>query len=122
MIAQILAVFLGAFLGAQTAQQSDRLARTAVAVPEEEAFRHLIGDRPILRVSVDQAKRIFFSSIRVQVTVDTTGAVTAASALGLEGLQYQEVSLSSDDFAKAESLVQALRYTPFERGGHPVPA
>jgi len=114
----MIALVLATLLVAQAAQEPDRSAQVTVAVPESESRQHLIGDRPFLRLA-DHAQQDIFSNIRVQVTVDTKGNVTTANAL--RG-QDRERSYPQKRLAEAESLVRALRYTPFERGGHPVAA
>jgi len=102
---------------AQAPQEPEKPAQTAVVVPERESAAHLSGNRPILRVPGDNGKHIGFSSIPLQVTVDTTGQVTVAKALREETGDGQ---FSSEIFEKALLAMRSLQYSPFVRDGHPV--
>ena len=116
MTTRLLASLFCALMIAQAAQEREKPAQTAV-VPYKESAAHLVGNRPFLRVAADEAKDICFSSILMQVTVDTAGQVIAAKAIRQE---TGDAQLSPEVFTKAEAVVSSLRYSPFVRDGHPV--
>jgi hypothetical protein len=93
----------------------------AVTVDREEAYQHLkLPDGPFLRILPPQPDvRLLFYPIKVSVVVDITGRVVSATAS--REWNY-DIAPPQGAFEKAESLVQELRYRPFERGGHPVAA
>jgi len=106
-------------MAAQAAQEPEKPAQTAVVAPQKESAAHLIGSRPFLRITADEAKHTAFSGIPVQVTVDTTGQVTVAKALREETGDGQ---FSSEIYEKALLAVRSLHYSPFVRDGQPVTA
>jgi len=115
----MITLFLAALLLAQTSQEAAPQLQTAIAVPDAEARQHLIGERPFLRLAAGQAKGTPFSGIAFLVTVDPTGAVTNAKALPASDA---DAHFPPELLAEAESLVRAMHYTPFERGGQAVSA
>jgi hypothetical protein len=106
---------------AVAAPGASRQQLEAVQVDNKEAYQHRnIPDGPFLRILRPQDNvRLLYYPIKVSVVVDTTGRVV--SAIASREWDY-EIKPPEGAFEKAESLVQELRYTPFESGGHPVVA
>jgi hypothetical protein len=90
-----------------------------IQVSSKEADQHSIGDGDrwfYLRVPQNQWS--FFSSIKVTVVVDTTGAIISSVPQGANTDGNRKIP--SSVLAQAEAMVQALHFKPFERAGHPV--
>ncbi|MGB9122562.1 MAG: ankyrin repeat domain-containing protein [Candidatus Angelobacter sp.] len=90
-----------------------------IQVSRKEADQHTIGDGDrwfYLRVPQNQWS--FFSSIRVTVVVDTTGAIISSvpQIASTDGSHR----IPSSVLSQAEAMVRTLHFKPFERAGHPV--
>ncbi|HEY2362230.1 MAG TPA: ankyrin repeat domain-containing protein [Candidatus Angelobacter sp.] len=90
-----------------------------IQVSRREADEHAIGDGDqwlYLRVLENQWS--FFSSIRVTVVVDATGAIISSDpqVASPDGNH----SIPRSVLAQADSLVRTLHFKPFERAGHHV--
>jgi len=81
----------------------------------DEVREHLIGDPPIVRVSLPQreAAILGMEGVSVRVTVDANGAVLSAVA---------DKNVSADIKSRVESAAKTTQYRPFERNGRPVRA
>src|SRR5438445_1297015 len=86
-----------------------------LAVSFDEVRDHLIGDPPLIRVSLPQRESALLGmqGIPVRVTVDVNGNVISAIA---------DKSVSADLQSRAEGAEKNLHFRPFERGGHAVVA
>lgn len=86
-----------------------------LAVSFDEVRDHLIGDPPLIRVSLPQRESALLGmqGIPVRMTVDVNGNVTSA---------VSDKSVSADLQSRAESAAKNLHFRPFERDGHPVTA
>ncbi|HEX3092688.1 MAG TPA: ankyrin repeat domain-containing protein [Candidatus Angelobacter sp.] len=90
-----------------------------IQVSRREAAAHAIGDGDQwLYLRVPQSQWSSFSSIKVTVVVDTTGAIISSvpQVASTDGNHR----VSSSVLAQAEAMVRTLRFKPFERVGHPV--
>src|SRR5258708_5133881 len=111
----MLHLILATALIAQAAQQP---LAPAIEVTTQEAMQHRPGKPLFLRVAPKQRTQGIFSSIKVAVTVDATGAVISADALRQAVKPEYGLALYTD----AKSLVWKLHYVPFVRDGHAVSA
>src|ERR1700722_12611777 len=86
-----------------------------LVVSFDEVRGHLIGDPPLIRVSLPQRESVLLGmqGISVRVTVDVHGDVISAVA---------DKSASADLQSRAEAAVKNPHFRPFERGGHAVVA
>jgi ankyrin repeat protein len=90
-----------------------------IQVSSREANQHSIGDGDRwLYLRVPQNQWSFFSTIKVTVVIDTTGAVI--SSVPQRGNSLGDQKISSSVLAQADAMVRALRFKPFERAGRPV--
>ena len=90
-----------------------------IQVSSREADQHAIGEGDrwfYLRVPQNQWS--FFSSIKVTVVVDATGAIISSvpQVASTDGNRR----VPSSVLAQAEAMVRSLHFKPFERAGHPV--
>jgi ankyrin repeat protein len=88
-------------------------------VSRKEADQHAIGDGDRwFYLRVPQTQWSFFSSIRVTVVVDTTGAIISSvpQVASTDGSHR----IPSSVLAQADAMVRSLHFKPFERAGHPV--
>ena len=86
-----------------------------LAVSFDEVRDHLIGDPPLIRVSLPQRESALLGmqGIPVRVTVDVNGNVISAIA---------DKSVSADLQSRAEAAAKNPHFRPFERDGHAVVA
>lgn len=90
-----------------------------IRVSSKEAGEHSIGDGDqwfYLRVPQNQWS--FFSSIKVTIVVDTTGAIISAVPQVASPDGNHRIPRSV--LAQAEAMVRTLHFKPFERAGHPI--
>jgi hypothetical protein len=87
----------------------------ALTVSFDEVRDHLIGDPPLIRVSLPQRESALLGmqGIPVRVTVDVNGNVISAIA---------DKSVSADLQSRAEAAAKNPHFRPFERDGHAVVA
>jgi Domain of unknown function (DUF6438) len=109
----MLNLILATVLMVQAAQQP---AVDAIAVTTREAVQHRASNELVLHVARGQRTGSAFFGIQVAVTVDAGGAVVSATA---QRAHDPRNDYDPAIYADAESLVRALHYVPFERGGHP---
>ena len=88
-----------------------------VSISREEVDRHMAGPDALYLPVKWHAREPLDSSIRVEVVIDSAGAVVSARAIPESGPEF-----TPENLAGAESLVRALHFTPFERKGQPVAA
>jgi ankyrin repeat protein len=86
-----------------------------LAVSFDEVRDHLMGEPPLIRVSLPQRESVLLGmqGIPVRVTVDVDGNVISAIA---------DKSVSADLQSRSEAAAKNLHFRPFERGGHAVVA
>lgn len=95
------------------ATQSQSVTKEApVHISSDEEHSHMLNF-PLLFLRANLGKR--HATILVQITVDTSGAVSSATASCKD-----EVAIPQRLFEEAEAMVRSLHYKPFERDGHPV--
>lgn len=90
-----------------------------IQVSRKEADQHAIGDGDQwFYLRVPRSQWSFFSSIKVTVVVDATGAVISSvpQTASTDGNR----KVPSSVLAQAEAMVRRLHFKPFERAGHPV--
>jgi len=90
-----------------------------IQASNKEADQHVIGDDDQqLYLRVPQNQWSFFTSIRVTVVVDTTGAIISSvpQIASPDGTH----SIPRSVLAQADAMVRTLQFKPFERAGHPI--
>ena len=90
-----------------------------IRVSDKEADEHAIGDGDrffFLRVAQNQWSD--FTSVRVRVVVDATGAII--SSVPQVASPHGNHRIPSSVLAQADSMVRTLHFRPFERAGHPI--
>jgi hypothetical protein len=92
-----------------------------IRVSSKEAAQHSIHDGDNwLYLRIPQNQWSFFSAIKVTAVVDTTGAVISSVPQRERERPDGNRRISTTVLAQADAMVRALRFKPFERGGHPV--
>jgi ankyrin repeat protein len=88
-------------------------AADPIKISREEASRNLISSIPIIRTAESSGSP--FRSIRIDLVIDTNGAVRSAEA------PRQSLELDLAQFiSQASDLAKGLKYRPFLRDGVPV--
>jgi ankyrin repeat protein len=88
-----------------------------ISISRDEADHHMAGPDELYLPVKWHSRDPLDTSITVEVVTDTAGSVVSARAQPGSGPEF-----SAENMARAESLVRALRFTPFEREGHAVAA
>jgi ankyrin repeat protein len=88
-----------------------------ISISREEADHHMVGPDELYLPVKWHSRDPLDTSITVEVVTDTAGAVVSAKAQPGSGPEF-----SAENMARAESLVRALHFTPFEREGLAVAA
>jgi uncharacterized protein DUF6438/ankyrin repeat protein len=116
----MLTLLLAAIMLAIPLQASERNKPPApIHVSNKEAGEHAIGEGDHwLYLRVPQSQWSFFSSVKVAVVVDATGAVI--SSVPQPASTDGNRRIPGSVIAQADSMVRALQFKPFERAGHPV--
>jgi ankyrin repeat protein len=114
----MLELFVAALFMIQAAPQAIAQTLSApISIPREEADRHqLRPDKLYLPVQWDSRDPLD-GWITMEVVTDTAGAVVSAKVVPESGPEF-----TPENIAQAESLVRALRFTPFKRNGQAVMA
>lgn len=114
----MIQLFVAALLLLQTAPQAiSQESPSPISISREEADRHMAGPNELYLPVKWHSRDPLDTSITVEVVTDTTGAVVSARGVPESGPEF-----SPENMARAESLVRALHFTPFERNGQAVAA
>jgi ankyrin repeat protein len=114
----MIQLFVAAIFMLQTAPPAiSQESPAPISIPREEADRHMPGSDELYLPVKPHSRGPLDTSITVEVVTDATGAVLSARAV-----PGSDPEITPDNIARAESLVRALHFTPFERNGQPVAA
>jgi ankyrin repeat protein len=114
----MIQLFVAALFILQAVQQPiSQESPLPISISREEADRHMAGPDALYLPVKWQAREPLDAAIRVEVVIDAAGGVVSARAKPESGPEF-----APENLARAESLVRALHFTPFERNGQPVAA